>query len=493
MNLLIGSIRGGRRDLAEEEVPMSKRSVTLLDHAGAFVLCTLVALPVIAEAPKVQVNDLGTLGGRFTVVADINDVGEVTGYSEASDGQIRAFIYTRGQMHDLGTLGGPGSLATAINDAGQITGFSLTASGGAHAFLYTAGTMTDLGTSGTTSSGKAINHAGQVAGEATPSGGHKYAVLYSDGGVNTFGTLGSTSTSEAISEQGLVTGTYEDGNGSHAFVYAGQSIIDLMPGYSSFVSGTRAINTSGAVAGGFQIGGTLHGFLYAQGRTTDIGSLGGDYTVATAISSAGKITGISARADGQRHAFIYSAGTLADLGTLGGSLSVGYALNELDQVAGESMTSSGQLHAFVSQEGMLLDLGQLVEGLNPSASVVESFGVGINRDGQVIGRYTISTPSDTQMPTKIRSFITTTTASATALFQDLIASVVGIGPGKSLANKAQQALSAYLAGDTHKSCSRLDGFAHEVEAQDGKKIEHQTALSLLQQSDALRSVLGCSP
>jgi probable HAF family extracellular repeat protein len=245
------------------------------------------------------------------------------------------------------------------------------------------------------------------------------------------------------------------------------------------------------VTGSFQADGTLRGFVYADGHATDIGTLGADYTVATAISSAGKVTGISARADGERHAFIYSGGTMSDVGTLGGSFSVGYALNESGQVAGQAMTSSGALHAFVSENGTLLDLGQLVEALAPPGTVVESVAIGINRSRQIIGRYRISTPSDVQMPVKTRGFIAISVASATSLFEDLIASVAGIGPGKSLENKLQQALAFYITGDTKASCSRLSAFTHEVSAQDGKKIEHQTAVQLIQQVGAINGVIGC--
>jgi len=126
-------------------------------RTALWTACTFTAPLVSADPPKVEVKDLGTLGGRFTVANDINDAGDITGYSESSDGQIHAFVYTQGKLQDLGTLGGAGSLANAVNNAGQITGLALTATGEAHTFIYAAGAMTDLGPSGTTSSGKAIN------------------------------------------------------------------------------------------------------------------------------------------------------------------------------------------------------------------------------------------------------------------------------------------------------------------------------------------------
>jgi probable HAF family extracellular repeat protein len=458
-----------------------------------YFICAAVAMPALAFSADVTVQDLGTLGGRFTVATDLNASGQVTGYSETADGQIHAFLYVNGQMQDLGTLGGPGSLASALNDAGQITGFSLTATGDAHAFVYRSGAMIDLGPAGSTSSGKAINASGQVAGQATPAGGQSYALLYSGGKINSFGQMHPGSTAEGIGGQAQITGTYPDTNGSHAFIYDGKVFADLMPGYSSFVSGTRSINTAGSVTGGFQIRDTLHGFVYSNGRSSDLGSLGGDYTVPTAISNAGKITGVSARADGAHHAFIYSAGSPpADLGTLDGTFSVGYALNELDQVTGESETSSGQLHAFVTKQSSLLDVGAMVENFYPG-SVTESFGTAINGAGQVIGRYTISTPADTTMPTLTRSFIATLPPSATNLFQDLISLSVGVGPGKSLVNKVQAALAAYLVHDTAASCSTLTGYRQEVDAQTGKKISAQQAALMLQKVDALWGAIGCTP
>lgn len=480
---------------------MYERFPTLVRHAATFTSCTLFALPVIADSAKIPLNDIGTLGGAVTVVNGINQHGDATGYSETSNGQIHAFVYTRGAMHDIGTLGGTGSLGNAINDAGQITGFAVTAAGETHAFLYRNGTMSDLGTAGTGSTGKAINQGGQIAGDATASGAQSKAALFTGGSTNVFGTLGTTSTSESINDHGQISGTYTDASGSHVFLYSGGSLVDLMPGISSFVTGTRTINSSGVVAGNFQPGGAQHGFLYVNGTATDIGSLGGGYTVTTAISNAGKVTGISGTATGDRHAFIYSGNSggsgsgFKDLGTLGASPSVGYALNDSDQVTGESMTSDGTLHAFVTQNGTLVDLGPLVQALAPGSNVIESLGVGINQSGQLIGRYIVSTPTDTQMPTKTRSFIASTGLSALSavdLFQTLLSAVAVLGPGNNLIADIQQALVLFLASNTSGSCSSLNAFLNEVNAQAGKKIDPQTAQQLLQEAGALEGVIGCS-
>ncbi|MFI5343613.1 MAG: hypothetical protein ACHQUC_05260 [Chlamydiales bacterium] len=79
--------------------------------------------------------DIGSLGGGFTQVYDMNDLGQIVGESECAkvsvvDGQKErhAFLWTWWNMVDLGTLPGdlglPGdrSIATGINNRGQIIG-----------------------------------------------------------------------------------------------------------------------------------------------------------------------------------------------------------------------------------------------------------------------------------------------------------------------------------------------------------------------------------
>src|SRR5262249_16203639 len=85
-----------------------------------------------------SVTDLGTLGGPFSVAADLNEVGQVVGTSRNAAKVDHAFLWDNGTMIDLGTLGGTYSSASAINDQGQIVGYSsLPGDGINHAFLIT--------------------------------------------------------------------------------------------------------------------------------------------------------------------------------------------------------------------------------------------------------------------------------------------------------------------------------------------------------------------
>lgn len=82
-------------------------------------------------------SDIGTLGGSFTRVYDMNDFGNIVGESESANVSLvdgrpewHAFIWQNGSMIDLGALAGDlgvlgdRSKATSINNRGEIIGTS---------------------------------------------------------------------------------------------------------------------------------------------------------------------------------------------------------------------------------------------------------------------------------------------------------------------------------------------------------------------------------
>ncbi|HEY7744818.1 MAG TPA: hypothetical protein VIA07_00670 [Desulfuromonadales bacterium] len=116
--------------------------------------------------------DLGTLGGRSTQGRDINDAGQVVGWSQTVDGQQHAFLWEDGTMIDLAPLAGEFSSAVAINERGQILLKSSDAAENRN-LLYENGQVTDLGNFGAGYAvGNDLNNQGEIVGwMSTASGG----------------------------------------------------------------------------------------------------------------------------------------------------------------------------------------------------------------------------------------------------------------------------------------------------------------------------------
>lgn len=242
---------------------------------------------------------------------------------------------------DLGNLGGPGSLAWEVNGPGAVVGASITTVPlQFHAFLYQNGTMTDI--------------------DGGPDNSRAY-------GVNLFGAaVGETlfPYSRATRWQGgttLFLGALSDSVGASSVAYG--------------------INTGGKIVGKSDTNpGNTRAFLWDAGTMVDLGTLGGANSVAYAINSSGMICGAADDANQFQRPFLYSGGSMAPLGVgFGGGAA--RAINAAGWVTG---TVGGQ--AFFWRNMTTTKLGLL-----PGDTFSE--GLGINRDGTVVGAsYTGSTP-----------------------------------------------------------------------------------------------------
>jgi probable HAF family extracellular repeat protein len=86
----------------------------------AVAVAVLVAQPVSAKASMI---DLGTLGGVGSSAFDINNGGQVVGYSYTAESNVyHAYRWQDGMMRDLTPPSAIVSQASAINDRGQVVG-----------------------------------------------------------------------------------------------------------------------------------------------------------------------------------------------------------------------------------------------------------------------------------------------------------------------------------------------------------------------------------
>jgi probable HAF family extracellular repeat protein len=288
-----------------------------------------------------KVTDLGTLGGKESEAHDVNDRGQVVGWSYPKKGAHHAFLWQDGKMRDLGTLGGEESEASDLNDRGQVVGHAETAKKEnsdqiEHAFLWQDGRMRDLGTLGGEESGASdINNRGQIVGWSDTKKGDRHAFLWQDGRMRDLGTLGGGDTLGApaswpsdINERGQVVGRSYPKQGDRA-----------------------------------------HAFLWEKGKMTDLGTLGGKESEANDINDRGQVVG-EAEAKGEyspSHAFLWQNGTMRDLGGHDA-----WRINEKSQVIGYS----GDV-VFHWQKGKTM--------LLPTPRRRDSGPSGINEKGQVIG------------------------------------------------------------------------------------------------------------
>ena len=162
-------------------------------------------------------RDLGTFGGTRSFALAMNNVGQMVGYAYGpGDAWYHAFIYdarTGAPIQDLGSLS-QSSMAVDINDAGQIAGYSRAANGDLRAFRVDAGTMHDLGlpTGALGTEARAINAAGWTVGNVYYPNARQLAFLHDGATLRELETLGGGRFSDvvAINAAGLAIGSSFD-------------------------------------------------------------------------------------------------------------------------------------------------------------------------------------------------------------------------------------------------------------------------------------------
>jgi probable HAF family extracellular repeat protein len=298
--------------------------------------------------------DLGTLGGQNSWMnwGEINDVGQVVGYSETNvpdpNGEdicnfgthrtCLPFLWQVFHMSALPTLGGNNGQASAINNGGQIVGFAEN------------GIVDSTCLPGTTNNRIQLpvlwekGNQGTYQAQALPTGsdpdGDAFWINDRGQAVGDTGTCGDATVHAVSWENGTVSPPLPDfGTGAIA----------------------QGINNRGQIVGlvGSADNTTQYGSLWQNGVLTNLGLLPGDFGgLASGINDRGQVVGSNFDSNFDwSHAFIWQDGVMTDLSTLFPASSnlfpvMANKINERGQISGMAIVLSGpdagNIHAFLA-------------------------------------------------------------------------------------------------------------------------------------------------
>jgi probable HAF family extracellular repeat protein len=351
--------------------------------------------------------DLGTLGGmNGSYARDINDRGQVVGWSHSPSDWGRAVLWENGVMSVLPTLSEGPAGPVAINNAGLIAGISEDENLYARFVTWENGVIRNLGVFSDYSRLDALDQRGDVLISLNYGERFAEAVVWYDGALQNLGHLARPPTyARAMNSRQQVVGAstaLEDAYGepvSHPFLWERGVMRDLgvlgrpdCPDPNDVECHVAqgeavAINEAGAVVGwSTDTAGVRRPFLWQQGTMQDLGAFPGLAASATKVNTRGQVAGIYTFPPpapgrlGDTRGFVWEAGVTRDLGTLfGNGTTMVVAMNDKGEVVGWSGDPMGARHAFVWRNGQLYDLG-----VGPQGGIV-SVAAAINAKGDIAG------------------------------------------------------------------------------------------------------------
>lgn len=219
-------------------------------------------------------QDLGTLGGNYSVALGIDDADRIVGYSTLpGESHVRAFLWENGTMSPLASPAGASEVyAYDISNTGYIVG-TAAGPGAAKPYLWTNGVISPLPipASSRTGGAAAVNNAGVAVGtyEVNQFTGSFAAVSWQNGQMSELGNLGGSvgySSASDVNNLGQVVGTTNSANGFTGFLWSDgvmydlRSLLDVSDG-SIQITSAQAINDKGEIAAGALINGRTTAIL----------------------------------------------------------------------------------------------------------------------------------------------------------------------------------------------------------------------------------------
>jgi probable HAF family extracellular repeat protein len=443
--------------------------------------------------PELQ-RDIGASVGRSSRALFINNSGQIAGDYQGLPLHewSGAFSWTPGEgAVDLGTLGGTYMSVSDLNESGQIVGHGSLAPDWSHAFIWSSEEgLRDLAVNPSLSSeALCLNNVGEVAGRFQPDPQSFSPFYWSEemGHIELpVSVPGPVWQCEArdINDLGQVAVTCSDWDMTVSYVWSNATGMTLLPTPGDSTVWVAAMNNQGEVVGMQEHPtGESNPFLWtAAGGMEDLGNLGGSYGHANDINERGEVAGMSYTSDWRFHPFLWSRETgMVDLtlGFDGPPVDWGYIhdMSEVAVIGCALMDGWYDHHAFLwTQEDGFKDLGTL-------GGIISS-GHSVNDYGQAVGwaqndfnitpwegenHAVLWLPDEPPTPEE-------QTEALVAEVQNLIdTGVLNQGNGNALTTKLENALGKLEKGNTQAACNEMGAFVNLVEAfvNSGKLTEEE--------------------
>jgi probable HAF family extracellular repeat protein len=363
----------------------------------SIAVSSLFATFAIAQTPGYTITDLGPVGPTGQPFFITNN-GLTSGTAAVSSGAAHAVLYYKGLRGDIGApgLGGQNSVSYGANASGQAVGLAQTTTPDPNGEDFCGFLAQGLPSTGTT----CLPFLWQ------------YAVTIP---LPTLG--GSNGTALRVNKQGTVAGFAENAKPDPActapqklqfkpVIWVNGEAQELPTSAADLEGMAEAVSDNGQVVGAsgscapfnplsLNSLQPLHALLWEAGTMIDLGNLGGNGQgngiLAYNVNNHGQVVGYSdLRGNANFHGFLWTSGTgMQDLGTLPGDVnSFAIGINDAGDVVGASLDANFNPHPYLRQNGVMMNLNTLIPANSPLLLLL---ACSINSSGQIIGLAVTST------------------------------------------------------------------------------------------------------